>query len=569
MADRPARLALFGKIFPLLMIISVIVLGLYFVLKQGSWGNMLKTWQDSEELEIEAPDAVGITAFKEYEYIPAEKLPAVKAEGNYRWDDKERILRFSYNIWGGWLPLIAANHGTRPNPNSIFATKYGFQVDMVLMDDLAAAKKAFVDGEVHTLWGTVDMMVLLAPQLMRDSRTAPRIVQQVDWSTGGDGIVVRDSIRSLADLRNKTIALAENSPSEYFLNILLISAGLYPTDINVKYTATVFEAAAVFIADSRIDACVSWAPYIYKIPERVEGSRILSSTKEAKRFLADVYAVRADFARDHPDIVQGLIAGIFEGMEYIRESPDIPARWMADAFGMHPDEILSILGDAHPTDFSENLQFFLNAAGPANFDRTWRNESYLFRELRRIDAEIPFDQVMDFSFLRRLKKNGSFAQQKAGSFITSTPSGLRKISDEPPILARSVRISFSPNSINLYEKDRDEQGNTVSRKLYDPDVDATLDRIAKIAGQIDNAVILIEGHVDSSKKGIIPDQPVQALSVARAEAVRRALIEKFKMDPEIFRIRGKGWDVPADPNDPNNQALNRRVEISVYSRNRK
>ena len=93
---------------------------------------------------------------------------------------------------------------------------------MVLMDDPVAARDAFAAGEVHTLWGTADMMVLLAPELIKDSRTAPRIAQQIDWSSGGDGIVVRSSIKSVADLRNKTITLAQNSPSEYYLTSLLL-----------------------------------------------------------------------------------------------------------------------------------------------------------------------------------------------------------------------------------------------------------------------------------------------------------------------------------------------------------
>jgi len=41
---------------------------------------------------------------------------------------------------------------------------------------------------------------------------------------------------------------------------------------------------------------VSWAPDIYKIPERVAGTRILSSTSDANKLIADVYAFRADFA---------------------------------------------------------------------------------------------------------------------------------------------------------------------------------------------------------------------------------------------------------------------------------
>jgi flagellar motor protein MotB len=57
---------------------------------------------------------------------------------------------------------------------------------------------------------------------------------------------------------------------------------------------------------------------------------------------------------------------------------------------------------------------------------------------------------------------------------------------------------------------------------------------------------------------------VRDLSLARAEAIKRALIEKFKFDPNKFSISGKGWDTPADPAAPDNHALNRRVEISVF-----
>jgi flagellar motor protein MotB len=42
------------------------------------------------------------------------------------------------------------------------------------------------------------------------------------------------------------------------------------------------------------------------------------------------------------------------------------------------------------------------------------------------------------------------------------------------------------------------------------------------------------------------------------------LIEKYKFDPNKLSIDGKGWDVPADAGAPDNHALNRRVEISVF-----
>jgi NitT/TauT family transport system substrate-binding protein len=533
-------------------------------MKRGTGGKPL-IGGSAEPPETEAPDSSGVTTVKEYKYVPADRLPAVKGVSQYKWDEKEKILRFSYNVWAGWLPVLAANRGTKPNPDSIFAKKYGFRVDMVLMDDPVAARDAFAAGEVHTLWGTADMMVLLAPELVKDSRTSPRIAQQIDWSSGGDGIVVRSTIKSVADLRGKSVTLAQNSPSEYYLTSLLLSAGLRPADIKVRYTATAFEAAAAFVADRKVDACVSWAPDIYKIPERVAGTRVLSSTSDANKLIADVYAIRADFARDHSDIVDGLISGIFEGMDFVKQNPEQAAKWMADAYGFKQDEIMSMRNDAHPTNFAENVQFFLNSSNPTNFERTWKNASYVYRELGRINAPIPFDQVMDFSYIQKLQQKGAFADQKDESIATFTPSSFRKVPAEAPILTQTIRINFYPNSANPYEPARDEAGNSITGKLYDPNVSATLEQVARLAGQFARAVILIEGHTDSSMRGRVPTQAVHDLSLARAEAIKRALVDKFKFDPNKFSIEGKGWDEPADPNDPNNQALNRRVEISVFS----
>jgi NitT/TauT family transport system substrate-binding protein len=563
MADG-AKLTPLGKAISILLIVGLIGFGAYLVYKRGPAGRPAPGSEGAEAPQSEAPDTAGVTTVKEYKYVPADKLPEVKAASAYKWSDSDKILRFSYNVWAGWLPVIAANRGTKPNPDSVFAKKYGFRVEMVLMDDPVAARDAFAAGEVHSLWGTADMMVLLAPELMRDSRTAPRILQQIDWSNGGDGIVVRNTIKSVSDVRNKTITLAQNSPSEYYLTSLLLSAGLRPADIKVKYTATAFEAAAAFVADRKVDGCVSWAPDIYNIPDRVSGTRILSSTSDANKLIADVYAVRADFARDHPEIVEGLVAGIFEGMDFVKDKPEEAAKWMADAFGMKQDEIMSMRNDAHATNFAENVQFFLNSSNPTNFERTWKNASYVYRELGRISAPVAFDQVMDFSVIQKLQKKGSFAHQKDESIATFTPSSFRKVPAEAPILTQTIRINFYPNSANPYEPARDETGSQIQGKLYDPNVDATLEQVARLAGQFARAVILIEGHSDSSMKGKIPVQFVRDLSLARAEAIKRALIDKFKFDPNKFSIEGKGWDAPADPADPNNQALNRRVEISVF-----
>jgi len=145
-----------------------------------------------------------------------------------------------------------------------------------------------------------------------------------------------------------------------------------------------------------------------------------------------------------------------------------------------------------------------------------------------------------------------------------TPANVRKIQAESPILTQTIRINFFPNSANPYELARDKFGNMIAGKLYDPGVDATLEQVARLAGQFERAVVLVEGHTDSSMKGRAPYDAVKQLSQERADAVKQALIEKFKFDPNKFAVKGCAWDKPFSQSDPKNHPLNRRVEISVY-----
>jgi outer membrane protein OmpA-like peptidoglycan-associated protein len=66
-------------------------------------------------------------------------------------------------------------------------------------------------------------------------------------------------------------------------------------------------------------------------------------------------------------------------------------------------------------------------------------------------------------------------------------------------------------------------------------------------------------------KGKIPDSMVKELSLNRANAVKESVIKKFNFDPNKFNVEGFGWDRPADPSDPENQAQNRRVEVKIFT----
>jgi NitT/TauT family transport system substrate-binding protein len=571
MADKAGPTAL-GKVVIVLFVIALLGGAGYFfkdVLLPGGAGPGdvdLDRFRDQQG-GVEAPDTKGITTVNEYTYVPSERLPAVKGVSNYAWDDADKVVQFPINVWIGWLPIVAANHGFSPNEESVFYRDYGFKVNLKLIDDPVVARDAYAAGESHILWGTLDMMVLFAPGLMKDSRTAPRIFQQIDWSNGGDGIVVRGDIKSARDLKGKTVVYAQNSPSQYFINNLLLNAGLQPSEVNHKFTATAFEAAAAFVSDRKIDACVSWAPDIYNIPERVAGTRILTTTVEANKLIADVWAARADFAKDHPEVVQGLAEGIFKGMQELSD-PTFKAKafnWMAEGYGFAVEEVQAMEADAHSTNFAENKGFFLNQNNPANFERTWKNITFVYRELGLLTSAVRFDEVMDFSVIKAIEKKGGFANQKDEYRTTFVPTSYSRVKAEAPILTQTIRINFYPNSANIHEPARDEFNKALAGSLYDPNVDATLEKVARLAGQYERATLAVIGHTDASMRSRgVRFEDVEKLSLDRANSVKEALVKKYKFDPNKFVVEGMGWNAPADPDNLQNHALNRRVEISVY-----
>ena len=104
-------------------------------------------------------------------------------------------------------------------------------------------------------------------------------VRAVHASTGASGgggtalLVGKDSpVRTVADLRGKTIATGRGSIGHYLLLVLLEEAGLKPTDVKIAFLGP-GDAKAAF-SSGAIDAWVTWGSYIF-ISTR-EGARIIA-----------------------------------------------------------------------------------------------------------------------------------------------------------------------------------------------------------------------------------------------------------------------------------------------------
>ena len=553
----------------LLMVLGLVGLALW---RYGAIGPKSQSGQfTADELKkmqsgAEAPDSAGITTVKEYNYIAATRLPEVKGISSYK-PMADRTVRFGINVWAGWSPIIYANNGFKPGKTWKAPNGKDFKLELVLIDDPIAMRDAYAAGNLHVGWATLDMLPLFLEGLRKDSRVMPRVYQQVDWSNGGDGIVVRDAIKTMADLRGKTVVLAQNSPSHFFILNALINAGVQPAEVQFKFTQDAFQAAAAFNADRSLAGCVSWAPDIYNL-EKVKGNHMLVTTATANKLIADVWFARADFAKDNPEVMEGITRGIFDAMVDLKsqESKQKVAKLMAAGYSIPESDALGMLGDAHSTNYAENRDFFLNQNNPTSFERTWDTAYFLYKRINAVTDKTAFDQVMDFSVIQKLGSEQKYASQKNEYDIQFAPASAGTVQGEKDeILTKTVVIHFFPNSWDLNKKvTRAVNGKDVE-EFYDPNVGFVVEEIGKLAGQYGAARIIIEGHTDASMKASVPKSLVQELSLNRANSVKEAIVRKFPtLQPNQFSTAGLGWDRPADSSDPENNAKNRRVEIKVY-----
>jgi ABC-type nitrate/sulfonate/bicarbonate transport system substrate-binding protein/outer membrane protein OmpA-like peptidoglycan-associated protein len=479
------------------------------------------------------------------------------------------VVEFPINVWPGWAPIIVANGGLEPSDQSVFAKKFGFYVRLSIVDDPVKARDLFAAGQSHVLWGTLDMIALFAPELIKDSRTVPVVCQQIDFSAGGDGVVSRGEIRSVNDLRSsggkkKKVVLAQNSPSHYLIMSLLIDAGIDPNDIDFKWSSDAPSAAKIFVNDPSFDAFVGWSPDIYNVTKGLKGTRLVVTTGTANNLIADVWAVRNDFYRDNPDKVSGLVQGIFEGMDMVRKDPATAAQALAKAFNLPVEDCKSMIGkdggvadgDAHLTNYRENSKFFLDPFNPANFEVVWNSASTIYKSLGTISSTVPAAKVKAAGVLSAMADH--YKDVRDLSQPTFKPDALNKMTAEAgsgQVLTKAVMISFEPNK-------------SVLDTNYDNTIPATLEEIGRLAGKFGNAYIIIEGNTDASKKGIVPPDLVRKLSYDRADAVRRSIMDKYRFDPNKFKVVGNGWDNPlpnsTDASNAEHNKRNRRVEVKVF-----
>jgi sulfonate transport system substrate-binding protein len=140
------------------------------------------------------------------------------------------------------------------------------------------------------------------------------------------------TIRTVDDLKGKTVAIVKGTGSQYFFVQVLERAHVDYSDVKPVYLEPA-DAFAAF-ASGRIDAWVAWDPYITIAKEKV-GARVLVDQTGIPSNTGFILASRR-FATEHPDLIGPVLSDSAKAGEWAAQHPQDAVKLLQNSAGMDP-----------------------------------------------------------------------------------------------------------------------------------------------------------------------------------------------------------------------------------------
>ncbi len=154
-------------------------------------------------------------------------------------------------------------------------------------------------------------------------------------------IVNRGEALTMADLKGKTLyATGKGAVPEYALRYVLSQNGIDPDkDVKIEWKSQPDEVVAVLSADENAIAMLP-QPYVTVASTKIEGLKIaIDLTKEwdnldsGSRLITGTLAVRAEFAEQHPELIENFLNEYKSSTEFVNSNLDEAAA-LVEEFGI-------------------------------------------------------------------------------------------------------------------------------------------------------------------------------------------------------------------------------------------
>jgi len=289
--------------------------------------------------------------------------------------EQESSLRIGTNVWIGSEPLYLARELGRLDPATVQLVEYPSASEV-----LRAFRNQAIDGMVISL----DELFELAADGLQ-----PRIILVVDVSHGADVVVGRRGMKTMRDLKDKSVAVESGALGAFVLSRALALNGMQASDVNVVHLESNEQPGAFEKGD--VDGAVTLDPYRAQFLKA--GAATLFDSTQIPGEIVDLLAVRASVVDKEPKAIQTLLTGWFGAIDYIKREPVDAARRMGIRQQTSGEQFQQAQQGLHVPTREENLRML---GGPQpELAVTGRRLMALMLDAKLLRSDLEIERVLE------------------------------------------------------------------------------------------------------------------------------------------------------------------------------
>jgi len=289
--------------------------------------------------------------------------------------EQESSLRIGTNVWIGSEPLYLARELGRLDPATVQLVEYPSASEV-----LRAFRNQAIDGMVISL----DELFELAADGLQ-----PRIILVVDVSHGADVVVGRRGMKTMRDLKDKSVAVESGALGAFVLSRALALNGMQASDVNVVHLESNEQPGAFEKGD--VDGAVTFDPYRAQFLKA--GAATLFDSTQIPGEIVDLLAVRASVVDKEPKAIQALLTGWFGAIDYIKREPVDAARRMGIRQQTSGEQFQQAQQGLHVPTREENLRML---GGPQpELAVTGRRLMALMLDAKLLRSDLEIERVLE------------------------------------------------------------------------------------------------------------------------------------------------------------------------------
>jgi len=245
-------------------------------------------------------------------------------------------VEIAINPWPGYEFLYLAEQKG-------FFEQVKLNAKLIQLDSLSDVQRSYVNGYADGIASTV----IEAVQAEVLGGKPLEIVLVPDFSNGGDVIIADKGIKSVKDLKGKTVGCEVSSLGIYILQRALSSHDLKLSDVNVVNIEQLSGEQALL--NGSIDAFISYPPVSINILKHDKYHQIFSSA-EIPNEIIDTVSISKDALKQNPDFVPKLHKVWQMALDYYQEFPEDALKIMSKREGYSAQKFKDILSELYILD---------------------------------------------------------------------------------------------------------------------------------------------------------------------------------------------------------------------------